>query len=697
VKRIASAAILAGSVLAYIVPAHASSDMGCVTRIRPTASTFTDCDSTALLTPGNDTRVNMTLLFADRHGTPLHVAATNTDPAKQPAQVVPFGWSRFANTVAPVRAEDTGGSSLFSMGEGTVCVSNDRGQTDFVAALDSDRKVPSNERERLSGARKAFNCEQSGDGASSFDDEKAIHSDTGLEFLAYLRAALSFYAGNYDAAAFQSLSKSRQPWVREASHYMVGRTWALAAQGNGFGTYGEIEHDKMDRVALDKAEAALKGYIKAYPHGEYTASAYGLLRRVYWLGGDTTKLAEAYAWQIDQRDATLRNVEDAGLAQEIDAKLPLDAYQATAAHVVLLAVDDLRRMRQDRAGQGEVLTRQALEAQRGRFGKDKALYEYLLAAHAYFVEKSPKEVLRLIPPAASGKPMDSVEFSRRMLRALALDATADTAARDALVELFPGATAAYQHQTLQIALAMRDERTDALARVFAADSKITDPMLREVLLQNVAGPDLLRERAKDADARLHERNVALFTLLYKSLTRGRYADFVADTRLLPAKPAGESDRYYKLGDVVSLDDFRWAGTTEGYSCTGIVQVATTLSKTPDATKANLCLADFVRINGYDHFELDTPPPEDQLGGTKSLFPGSAYARQKVYQHVIADPTAAANDKAYALYRAVRCYAPAGFNDCGGEDVPLATRKAWFKQLKSAYPASTWAKQLDYFW
>ncbi len=57
----------------------------------------------------------------------------------------------------------------------------------------------------------------------------------------------------------------------------------------------------------------------------------------------------------------------------------------------------------------------------------------------------------------------------------------------------------------------------------------------------------------------------------------------------------------------------------------------------------------------------------ELGGTPSDFPGKPYARLETYRAIIADPKAAppVADKAYALYRAVRCYAPAGNNACGG--------------------------------
>jgi hypothetical protein len=91
------------------------------------------------------------------------------------------------------------------------------------------------------------------------------------------------------------------------------------------------------------------------------------------------------------------------------------------------------------------------------------------------------------------------------------------------------------------------------------------------------------------------------------------------------------------------------------------------------------------------------PKADELGGTASLFPGRVTPRAGLYDTIIADPAAGANEKAYALYRAVNCYAPNGNNSCGGPDAAKSQRQAWFQRLKRDYPASEWATKLRYYW
>jgi hypothetical protein len=98
-----------------------------------------------------------------------------------------------------------------------------------------------------------------------------------------------------------------------------------------------------------------------------------------------------------------------------------------------------------------------------------------------------------------------------------------------------------------------------------------------------------------------------------------------------------------------------------------------------------------------HYGQDAAPPEADLGGGPSLFPVTNYSRMDGYLEVINDRQADTDARAYALFRAVRCYAPSGFNDCGKQEISPATRKRWFQMLHQEYPDSAWAKALKYYW
>src|SRR5690606_33219271 len=92
----------------------------------------------------------------------------------------------------------------------------------------------------------------------------------------------------------------------------------------------------------------------------------------------------------------------------------------------------------------------------------------------------------------------------------------------------------YQRGAAELGLALHLERTGQLDRLFAPGSQVRLPSLRAILLTNVAGADLLRRQSTNAQATAAERNLALFTLLYKELTRGAYDQFLADLALVPA-------------------------------------------------------------------------------------------------------------------------------------------------------------------
>jgi len=262
----------------------------------------------------------------------------------------------------------------------------------------------------------------------------------------------------------------------------------------------------------------------------------------------------------------------------------------------------------------------------------------------------------------------------------------------------PGSLRAWQRPAVELAIALHDERAKALAGLFAPGSPIRTPAIREILLINVAGPELLRQQATGAGVPQHERDVALFVLLYKGATRGRHADFVRDVALVP-RDAPRDIGYYDLvdGERAPTGVFTQTESLGDYGCPALRETQGRLAANPADPKAILCLGDFMRATGFDDSELDSQPPADELGGTPTLFPGKPYSRLDAYKGVIASPRTPAEDKAYALYRAIRCYAPSRNNSCGGEGVDVGQRKAWFQQIKRDYPQTRWAKDLQYYW
>lgn len=614
----------------------------------------------------------------------------------------------------------TGNST--AQNDGGKCPVTD-GEARFLEAIKTERRLTPGEQDALLAARKALrpNCLGDETQKAVANAGKTAKTAPAKAFAQYLQGALYFWQSDYEKAApiFVSLSSTDSPWLKEVSLYMAGRTIINRAQMNAFDEYGSFKQDwKADPRLIADAEMALDNYLRAFPRGEYAQSARGLKRRGYWLGGVTDKLVAEYGALLTM-DPAERNVSDTELAQEIDNKLlmqlplnvasgkqaqPTPDLQTLTHDPAMLAVLDLYSMRTPETEQPglKAMPRAVLEAQKPYFAGQMPLYEYLLATYAFYVEKKPADVLRLIPDAARQRTFNYLQFSRQMLRGMALEAVKDHNALGFWMQMLPGATQAFQRPALELAIAYHHERSGTLSKVFDADSPVHYPFFREVLLSKIADAALLRKQAKDASARQHERDVALFTLLYKEATRGRAADFLNDLSLVP--PNAPQGGYFAVGDSlgpetppVPLGLFTQATNKGEYGCPALRETEAQLAKEADHPTALLCLADFFLVTTGGFSDVDIQPPSEDLGGTQSLFPGGPYVRMAAYQSVLANPKASADDKAYALYRAVKCYAPSGINDCGGKEVPTAQRKAWFLRLKHDYPSSRWARELKYYW
>lgn len=711
------AIFLAMIVLAWGGTAHASSDAGCYPQWKVKQGDYNGCSGTALLSPGNDTRINLLMLLHDRHGAvgPAANYAIGFGVVERLGDAEPFDWPTFAHALGPSpKGAEDGEAGDFPFG--TRCMSNMVGSAEFVDAVAKAKGLSAEERATLTAVRIGLNPQCSDAKALDVtrDALAGVKSKTGQLFAGYLIGAAAFYDGDFAAAtaAFDNIGKTKSPWLAEAALYMQARTSLNHAMEEAFDEYGSLNDLEMrsNSELIGNAANAFNAYLKRFPKGRYSASARGLLRRVYWIDHDREKLAAEFAALFRQPFQMGTSFPD--LVQEIDIKLfseidfELDSKLNTITDPMLLAVLDLRAMRHSgepgTVGYGEPpIRREALLAQRPKFAGNEALFDYMLAAHAYYLWNKPAEVLQLIPadPSETGSYLG---FSRQLLRALALDASGNAAARPALVALVAAAKHPYQRGSAELALAMHDERSKAVENVFAANSVITDPEIREILLRYHAGPSLLRLQVGSKTASEREQRVALFTLLYKQLTRGAYRDFLRNAALVPSgtKPLGPED--YETPRYTNLGLFNWAGSTQ-FACPSIRSVATTLSAKPKDARSLLCLGEFVRLNGLDPdfygvaYALDELPKSDELGGTPSLFPGTRFSRLSAYETVAADAAAGPENRAYALYRAVNCYAPSAYNACDSTDVPKAQRKAWFDQLKKQYPTSIWAKKLRYYW
>lgn len=691
--------------------AWACADVSCQPGWRLGASSY-QCDGRAAISPGNDTRINLLLLMRSltKSADKVMAVAPATGDDRQLGQTF-MSWQgmRAAFWPQPVAApSDTGGAS-----------SDCTPPSDFHAELANEPSLPPADREALTRLRAKVGC-----GAVTWG--APITSATGREYLAYLKAADAFYAGNWVTArqGFASLAHAHSQWVAETAAYMPIRIGLRAAVATATGQYGDFDATKVDAAGVAEARATIASYLKAWPQGRYAASAQALTRRVLWLEGNSAALAHVYERLLTTTPGNDEAAAD--LSEEIDLRVfgqdtgeSADAVTLLTKNgdtPLLLAVADLKRMRHDETDQKESgqlfpLSAADLAAQSSQFKDYADLAGLLQATRAWYAGEDAKAILALIPDAARSASFTPIAFSRQTLRGMALARAHDPNEAGFWRDLINGANPLYQRPLVELGLAVRWQHEGRWDEIFAPASPIQDPTTRETLLLTVAPPTILRAEARDATRTAHERDIARFMLLYKDLTRGHYGDFGADVALVPANANLDAGLYSLAGqDGVPVGLFtrgKWSG---GISCPAITRTAATLAVTPADRQAQLCLGDFWRLNGFDSFvPFAGVTQADALGSGPDAFPGKPVYRDTIYAAIIADRHAAADVRAYALYRAVMCYAPSGYTGCSAPlqnaadfaaaeaKVPKTQRKAWYTELKAKYPDSRWAKSLHYYW
>ena len=489
---------------------------------------------------------------------------------------------------------------------------------------------------------------------------------------------------------------------------MSGRTELNHAQQKAFDSDGFPQLENVDQQALLAAEIKFNDYLKEYPDGNYAQSARGLLRRVYWLSNQLQKLADEYDWQLNHPTSPQHNLTLEALAQEADQKLLTTADPQQIKNPLLLATLDLALMRPIESSGTKQISFVNLQKQQSIFAEHKALYEYLLAAHHYYVQKDAAQALKALPETIPTH-MTYLDFSRLVLRGLALEATKDhPGARKLWLSLVPLAKQPLQNETLQLALALNYEHSNQLQLVFEPKSPVSEPIIRSILMRSGASAELLRHIITSKDTSRQERDIALYTLLYKDLLQGQYQNFLLDYRLLPDDAAPQTFSVgMESGGKPALALFSWSGkkSADGYSCPSTLHIAKTLAKNPNDPYGLICLGDFVNANdlesGFPLSRYSAPRPsatnDTVLGSAPSRFSGKIFSRNASYTTILANPAATPDQKAYALYRSIQCYATMGYNHCGGDDVEKPVRKSWFQTLKSTYRDTIWAKSLKYYW
>ncbi len=559
----------------------------------------------------------------------------------------------------------------------------------FFAALLDDDALSADERRTLANLRAASFIQQHAPGQSAaippIEIQPGSHAD---DFVRYLQGARAFYQGDYPLAEteFSALRQSAQPWVAETASYMQFRVALNASSERATDEYGWLERRNIDDAQLQTARRYLNDYLVRWPQGRYAPSARDMQRRVDWYLGDWASLMQAYEAKIlaAREPAMLLDsvIEADNVLQGSYDDNGRAAFHGDKNAPLITFTEALRALRGDDQESASLETLKPMIS-----GEYASFWDYLSLLQQ-FKRGDYARVVASINPAQTLSATDILAFSRQVIYGSALEKQKKLSQAEAhWRHLLTIAPRAEQKHYLQMRLSRVLVWRGETAKIFAQDSPVTALIWRAQALKMVADDALLRRQAASAPHD-EEKTIALYTLLRRDLERGDARAFLSDVAL--------RNGIHKLPDStqfedVPLDIFDWqgGGVESGYACASLMKSAQALVNSPHDGHALNCIGEFFRIKMFAHwggpeYQLSPSIVEIQYDGRDWM---NIPDRLSLYQRAIEDAKTEPEDRAYALYRAVKCFEPSGSNDCGMQQVPETQRKRWFMRLKEEFKGS----------
>ncbi|WP_156935704.1 hypothetical protein [Alkanindiges illinoisensis] len=671
-----------------------------------------------MLSPANDNQTNMRLLMADMRLATIAPPKPPVSSWTDEYSAVPFAAEDFKNAISNTSPSQRKKSSSQKSSDRYIaeerCQSSASGMRAFIEQVNADRGLKPAEKLLLIKQRQAIlpSCDK------ALEYIKVIPEWSSLvkQYISYINGSVAFYNSDYPTAQkiYTALNSVPSAWLSETATYMLIRTSVNHAYSSGLDEYGFQSLAKIDKNAIATSFNAIGTYFKRYPQGQYAASARGLLRRLYWMGGQQQQLIDEFLWQFNHLQKSQFNLEMQWVPEEIDQRI-FESKLFNPSNLkdpFFLATYDLMHMRESSAEKYKPLSWTALQAQKDYFKTAPELYRYLQAAHLFLLQKKPQQALDYLPKGNPPDRLNYLQLSQFVLKGRILEHLSKSDEANTLWTVLLGsAKSPYQPQLVELALALNLQNGQDINAFFKTDSLIKDPAIRAVMIRQAANAELLDSIINSSATSAQEKLLASFTLLHKSLNHQQYKLFVDSLKYLPKDAfnyKGYDSETEALKNQPKFELFLWKGTAinDQLSCPSLINISKTLTTQPQDEVALLCLGEFVRLSSFKSGEYNLEPemPNQNtsnrldwaLGNGQIPFAQATFSRGEVYKNIIQN---SANDhlKAYALYRAINCYAPGGINDCAGVDVEKSLRKKWFEQLKQNYPDSQWAKELTYYW
>lgn len=684
--------------LIYSTHAFSGADTYCEPSTQIQNSEYTACNALPALTPANDNQVNILLLLSDLGLAKLKFGTDSESLWYTSTSTVPFETKSLTATAVNLTKNARQPSKPLDNSNSEYCNTILNSQQDFIQQVKADKRLSSAERDLLIKARSQLKTCDDHISLITVDPNWSV---TARQFASYLNGSIAFYNTNFSIASkiYSALASADQPWIKETTQYMLIRSHLNETYQSGLGEYGDLDHSKINQQLLKNTYDSISQYLKLYPTGRYAASARGLLRRCYWIGGQQQLLVNELAWQINNPKSPFYNLEMNNLAYEIDRHVfqsPLFKAQYLK-DPFLLAIYDLMQMRKPVSAEDRVISWSELNSQKAVFKTQPELFQYLQASHLFYVQNKPSEALNYLSNQQSSHSNSYLALSQILLKGRITEKVGQSANTQQYWEnLLTKAKSPEQRGLFELMLYPYYAKQQKANFFAGGNSKITEYFLQRSFITERANEQSLMTIVQDKSASEDQKNLALNTVLEKSLIHQNYALFNQAYTFLPKNVAQyvfSDSNYVTYKKQPPLGNFVWKGTTisSKISCPDLYTLTQKLQVEPKDSSLRLCLGEYMRSDKAYRLSGITESEKQY-----STLQGPIFARGQVYKEIIKS-TSNTDLKAYALYRAIMCYSPGGLNDCQDTDVAKSVRKQWFDQIKRDYPETSWAKSLKYYW
>lgn len=669
--------------------------------------------------PSNDTRANIGLLLEDKQL--IHYQIKQLPFHHKLFLNAPLAEANFENEFASINQiasqlninTDELNAALTRLKvipEGRCVSSNAKTVAQFLIHINNaqlslnDKQSLIKERLRLAGL-----CENAADNLTPLN----LTTEPAQGYANYLQACAYFYAGKFDLAQnqFKTLSAHSEAWLKETAMYLLARVYLDQAQGD----YDDFDKPKTNNALLTQAKEQFTLYLKSYPTGYYSDSARGLFKKIAWLANDNLRLSQLYQQQLN--DLIKNKASDARIIDfitELERKYSFNLSEQgdTWQSPQLAFIGVLQNLRGDNQYTSEVektITIELLRSKKAIFEQAglTELYDYLVLAHDFYIARDYQSVLKHTEnDKLNNKEPSNIELSRQVLRGLALGAlTQWHQAEELWTSLIKQNNHSGQQVQLQYLLALSYQQQEKLDKIYTQDSLITTQVLHDFFIQ-FSSPTLVESLLSKSYLNSETRELAFDTFLKKSLIHRQYSEFsrfINQHRLIRTK---------KPKPLEAVEVINWTKYSVAH-CPTLVDTVNALIKQANSATLLNCYGDYLHELSLDNYAQNNSVPASYTTGfdlknyyldtaviIKSFaddFSGNTYSSLDFYNEVIAQNGANEEAQAYALHRAVSCFATAAYNHCGKQDIAPQQRKAWFERLKTEFKDSQWAKKQKYYW